>query len=202
MSFSRGAVIAIGGGLVLLALLLRMAFMDTPSRTERLPMLDTLGGDFELPSTLGRRASLSEFRGKAVLIGFGFTNCPAVCPAMMGRYRATLTELGADAARVQPIFVSLDPERDSIDVIAKYVAQFHPSIVGMTGDERELADVAAKFKVYSEKVAGRNDEPYSLAHSGHIYLLDGDGRVRATFGESEPVANITHGLRRALTDGE
>lgn len=202
MSAHRGVLVALGACALLTAGLARVFLMDEAERVERLPVLDTLGGDFELQSTLGRRASLSEFRGKVLLIGFGFTHCPNVCPAMMARYRATLTELGADATQVQPIFVSLDPERDSIDVIGKYVAQFHPSIVGMTGNQRELEEVTARFKVYAEKIAGRNGEPYSLAHSGHIYLLDRQGRVRAMFGEGEPVANMVHSLRRVLIDGE
>jgi protein SCO1 len=202
MKIHRGVVFACGAALVLAAVFLRVTLVDETVRTERLPLLDTLGGDFELQSTFGRRVNVGEFRGKAVLIGFGFTHCATVCPAMMARYRATLVELGPEAAHVQPIFISLDPERDTIDVLSKYVAQFHPAIVGMTGGESELAEVTARFRVYSERIAGSNGEPYSLAHSGHIYLLDRDGRVRATFSESESIANIAHAVRRVLMDGE
>lgn len=202
MNMHRGVFVALGACALLAAALTRMFIMDEAERVERLPVLDTLGGDFELPSTLGRRVNTTEFRGKAVMVGFGFTNCPTVCPAMLARYRATFAELGAEAVKVQPLFVSLDPERDSIDVLRSYVAQFHPAIIGMTGTEQELANVTGRFKVYAEKVAGENGASYSLAHSGHIYVLDHDGRVRAMFSESESIANMVHTLRRVLTDGE
>lgn len=163
-----------------------------------LPVLYTLGGDFALPSTLGRAVSLADFHGKVVLLNFGYTSCPDVCPTALARIRDVLQAL--PSAALQPVFVTLDPTRDSLDRLAPYVAAFDPRFVGVTGSDAQIADTAARYRVFSEKRLTNSASGYSLDHSGQIYLLDGDGRVRATFGESVTVPDMIATVRRLLAE--
>jgi len=163
-----------------------------------LPILYTLGGDFVLPSTLGRAVSLADFHGKVVLLNFGYTSCPDACPTALARIRDVLHAL-PDAA-MQPVFVTLDPARDSLDRLAPYVAAFDSRFVGVTGSDAQIAEAAARYRVFSEKRVTNSAPDYSLDHSAQIYLLDGDGRVRATFGESVTVPNMIVTVRRLLAE--
>jgi cytochrome oxidase Cu insertion factor (SCO1/SenC/PrrC family) len=195
----RGHVAVMMGILAIIALAVRMLWLGTSGPA--LPVLDSLGGNFKLPSTQGKTLALREFRGRVVLLGFGFTQCPDVCPMMMARVRATLGAMGDDARWVQPIFISLDPERDTLPLLSKYLSQFHPSIVGMTGTMEELERVTSQFKVYAEQMPGKGGGEYSLAHSGYLYLIDRQGRVRTMFAENVPPQEMAQTLRRLLIEG-
>jgi protein SCO1 len=160
-----------------------------------LPVLDTLGGDFTLPSTLGHELSLQDHRGRLVLLNFGFAQCPDVCPAVLARMRALLLDLEALGIEPLPLFVTIDPERDTIDTLAGYVAHFHPALVGLTGSPTQLADVAAQYRVYVQREALASEADYGFAHSSHIYLLDTRGRVRAMFGASHTLERMVAEVR-------
>jgi cytochrome oxidase Cu insertion factor (SCO1/SenC/PrrC family) len=162
---------------------------------QALPVLDTVGGDFTLPSTLGRDVALEDYRGRLVLLNFGFAQCPDVCPAVLTRMRALLLDLAALGIEPQPLFVTIDPERDTVEVLERYVAHFHPALVGLTGPAAKLADVAEQYRVYAEKEALDSDADYGFAHSSHIYLIDGHGRVRAMFGASHTLERMTAEVR-------
>lgn len=173
-----------------------------------LPILYTLGGDFTLNSTLGRTLSLSELEGKLVLLNFGYTGCPDVCPTALARMRdaMNLADIAVDDA-IQPLFVTVDPEVDSLDRIGPYVAFFDPRFIGLTGTPEAVHAATTPFKVYVEKVydeasAGLSRPGYSITHSSHIYLLDTSGRVRATFGEGIPVAEIAGAIERLAGESE
>lgn len=164
-----------------------------------LPVLDALGGGFTLPSTLGRDTALAEFRGRLVLLNFGFASCPDVCPTVLSRIREALLALGEDAGEVQPVFVTIDPERDTLEKLKPYVAHFHPAFVGMSGSPQATRAVAALYRVYYE----REEDPqlgYGFAHSDQVYLLDREGRVRATFANTATPAEIAATLRRLLAE--
>jgi protein SCO1 len=161
-----------------------------------LPVLYTLGGDFALPSTLGHPLSLADFHGDIVLLNFGYTSCPDICPTALARIRDVLNAL--PGAPLRPVFITLDPARDSLDRLAPYVAAFDSRFVAMTGTEAQIADAAARYRVYSEKQAAQSAHGYSIDHSGQIYLLDADGRVRATFGESVTVPAMVAAVRQLL----
>jgi len=164
-----------------------------------LPVLDVLGGDFSLPSTLGRETRLADFRGRVVLLNFGFASCPDVCPTVLLRMRRALEGLGSDAAAVQPVFVTLDPERDTLETLQPYVAHFHPALIAMRGTLEATRDVADLFKVHFERV----DDPqigYTIAHSDQIYLIDREGRVRATFANTATTADMVATIRRLLEE--
>jgi protein SCO1/2 len=163
-----------------------------------LPVLYNLGGDFTLPSTLGRAVSLADFHGEVVLLNFGYTSCPDVCPTALARIRDVLHAL--PEAPLQPVFVTLDPERDTLGRLAPYVGAFDARFVAVTGSAAEISDAAARYHVYSEKRMVDSPLGYSIDHSGQIYLLDGDGRVRATFGESVTVPAMVTTVRQLLAE--
>lgn len=164
-------------------------------RPQPLPVLDTLGGDFTLSSTLGHDVSLADYRGRLVLLNFGFAQCPDVCPAVLARMRALLLDLEALGIEPQPLFVTIDPERDTVDALARYVAHFHPALVGLTGSPAVLDEVAEQYRVYVEREAMASQAEYGFAHSTHIYLIDTRGRVRAMFGASHTLERMVDEVR-------
>ena len=161
-----------------------------------LPVLYTLGGDFRLESTRGGALSLSDLEGELVLLNFGFTGCPDVCPTALARMRDVLGLLGDRRLLVKPLFVTLDPEVDTLDRIGPYVGFFDSAFIGLTGTPEQVARAAEVFKVYYERVPIASTAGYTINHSSHIYLIDSEGRVRATFGEGIPVAEIANAVRR------
>lgn len=160
---------------------------------EPLPVLDSLGDEFALDSTRGDTVRLSDFRGKLVLLGFGYASCPDVCPTMLARMRDVRQALAGDGESVQPLFVTLDPDRDSVDRLAPYLRFFDDSLIGLTGNVGEVAEVAASFRVYWEA-----EGPSDIAHSSHVYLLDRQGRVRSTFAPSVTVPEMIATVQRLL----
>lgn len=154
-----------------------------------LPVLEGLGGDFTLPGTEGRDVSLSRFRGKVVLLNFGFTSCPDVCPTVLAKMRKVL-ELLPDAANdLQPLFVTIDPERDSLEHLHHYLSYFHPSIIGLRGNSQQLQQVASLYKVLYQKEDINSALEYGFLHNDHIYLIDQQGKVRAMYsGSATPQA--------------
>jgi protein SCO1/2 len=167
---------------------------------ESLPVLDDLGGEFSLPSTLGREVALSDYRGELVLLNFGFTSCPDVCPTVLAKMRALLLDLDALGIRVQPLFVTLDPERDSVPTLTRYLEHFHPALVGMTGSPEQIATVAARYRVLHEREPLDSALGYGITHSSHIYLIDSSGRVRAMFGGSHRLSDMLDDTRRLAAE--
>ena len=157
-----------------------------------LPVL-RLGGNFELQDDTGASRQLTEWRGRMVLLSFGFTHCPDICPMTLARYRAVLKALGDDAGRLQPILISVDPARDSGKVLGDYVRYFDPRIVGLTGS---LPALAAVERLYGAQVVlSAPGEPVSVSHSDYLYLLDDLGRVRKLFDQQASVAAIVQDIR-------
>jgi cytochrome oxidase Cu insertion factor (SCO1/SenC/PrrC family) len=136
-----------------------------------------VGGPFTLTDQDGKPRSDTEFRGKLMLIYFGYTYCPDVCPTTLATMTDALEKLGDKAARVQPIFITIDPERDSPPVMKRYVANFSPRLVGLTGSPAQIAAVARAYRVYYAKAdTGRGGNDYLMDHSGFIYLMGPDGK--------------------------
>jgi protein SCO1/2 len=166
-------------------------------RQPPLPVLDDLGGAFTLPSTLGRDASLADFEGELVLLNFGFTNCPDICPTALAKMRALLLDAEALGITLRPLFVTLDPERDSLATLTGYLGHFHPTFVGLTGTREQIDAVAAQFRVLHERRELESSMDYAIDHSSHIYLIDRRGRVRAMFGASHRLPDMVDDVRRA-----
>ncbi|WP_027014796.1 SCO family protein [Comamonas composti] len=144
--------------------------------------VDVTGADYakDLPlkDVDGRQRSLKDFEGKVVVVFFGYTQCPDVCPTTLQELVETKQILGADGDKLQGIFVSLDPERDTPEVLKAYLGNFDESFVGLHGTPEEIAAVAKDFKIFYRKVAGTTESTYTLDHSAGSYVFDTTGRLR------------------------
>jgi protein SCO1/2 len=144
--------------------------------------IDITGADYarelNLPDADGRPRSLAEFQGKVTVVFFGFTQCPDVCPTTMAELATIKKALGADGARVQPVFVSIDPERDTPEVLKAYVGNFGPDFVALRGDAEQTKAAAKHFKVFYAKVPGKTAGSYTMDHTAGSYVFDPRGRVR------------------------
>lgn len=161
----------------------------------------TLGGPFSLVDHTGRSVTERDFAGRLLLVYFGFTYCPDVCPTELGTIAAAIDAMGAAGERVTPVFVTIDPERDTPAAMADYVARFHPRMVGLTGSAEQVAQAARAFRVYYAKVRPRDAGDYLMDHSSFIYLVGPDGRVRALFRPEtapEAIASSVSAQLRAL----
>lgn len=145
----------------------------------------------------GRATTPEDYRGRYQLIAFGYTFCPDICPTTLTEMAAVLKELGPLAQRLKPIFISLDPERDTLKVLREYTAFFDPRIVGMTGSPALVSRAAQNFKVRYQKVP-KEDGNYAVDHSAGMYLLDAEGNFVKKFGYGTPPAEIAAALREAL----
>lgn len=136
------------------------------------------GRDLALTDHTGKARTLADFRGKVVVMFFGFMRCPDVCPTTLAELKGVLEELGADASRVQVLFITLDPERDTPDLLAQYVTAFSPSFLGLYGDLQATARVAKEFKIFYQKAPRSGPGDYSIDHSAGSYVIDPQGRLR------------------------
>lgn len=155
-----------------------------------------VGGPFELADPSGRPRALAEFRGKLVLVYFGYVHCPDVCPTDLARIGAMLRSLGGDAQAVQPLFVTLDPERDTPAVLREYAAAFHPQFIALRGSEAQTRRVATSYKVFYEKVP--QADGYFIDHTPLTFLLDRNGRYIAFFPPGTPSDRMAVMVRESL----
>ncbi len=156
------------------------------------------GKDFNLADHNGQPRRLADFKGKVVVLFFGYTQCPDVCPTTLAMMRDTLKLLGDDGARVQVLFVTLDPARDTPELLAAYVPLFDPSFIGLRGDEAAIAMLAKDFKVFYVKQPGTTPENYSIDHSTGSYAFDPQGRLRLLLRHGETPANVAADLKLLL----
>ncbi len=148
-----------------------------------------IGGKFSMIDHRGRQVTERDFHGKFMLIFFGYTFCPDICPTELQTMSEVLDALGRDAEKVRPVFATIDPERDTAPVLADYLSNFHARFIGLTGTKGQVADTARTFGVYYARVKSRNapdrnpdgEKEYLMNHSAFIFLMDGDGRFRAAF---------------------
>jgi cytochrome oxidase Cu insertion factor (SCO1/SenC/PrrC family) len=157
----------------------------------------TVGGPFTLTDQTGRTRSDRDFRGKLMIVYFGYTFCPDVCPADLMAITQALDELGPAAHGIQPIFITVDPERDS-KVLAAYVSAFHKSLIGLTGSPEEIRKVANAYKAFYAKVPGEHDGEYAIDHTGVIYLMGRDGEYLGFMPPQTGSEKLTEVLRKYL----
>ena len=134
--------------------------------------------DFDLPDALGQRRRLADFKGLVTVVFFGFTHCPDVCPATMIELAEVKKALGADGARVQGIFITVDPERDTPELLRAYLDNFDPGFVALRGTEEETKALAKQFKVFYAKVPGKAAGNYTIDHTAASFIFDAQGKVR------------------------
>jgi protein SCO1/2 len=183
------------------------AVMVLPSAREKLlPGLGVrsvgqalIGGPFTLTDHAGKRVSDQDFRGRTLLVFFGFTLCPDVCPSALQVVAAALDKLGPKAQSVTPILITIDPERDTPAQLATYVKSFHPRLVGLTGTPAEIESVIKAYRVYAKKVPDpKSTAGYTMDHSTFIYVMGPDGAYRTHFTHATSVDLMAERLGKLL----
>lgn len=157
-----------------------------------------LANDFSLNAANGRTVSLRDYRGKLVMLYFGYTFCPDVCPATLANVGKALEQMGKQADEVQFIMVSVDPERDTPEQLAEYVAHFHPSFVGVTGEPDKLAELAALYGIYYQKHEGTAATGYLVDHTATIAVIDKEGYLKLVMPFGLTAEEIAGDLRNLL----
>jgi len=154
--------------------------------------------DFALTDASGARRTLADYRGRVVVLFFGYTHCPDVCPTTLTQLAQARRLLGPDAGRVQVLFVTLDPERDTAQLLARYAPAFDPSFVGLTGTQPQIEAAAREFKVFFQKVTGPTSDSYTLDHSSGSFVFDPQGRIRLYLPDRAQPDQIAADLKRLL----
>jgi protein SCO1/2 len=188
--------VVLGTGVAWFAVQWRTA-PDSLSTTSDQPL--PIGGDFTLQSVKGP-VHLADFRGKVVVLYFGYTACPDICPTSMATLKGAFGQLTpAELQQVQGIFVSVDPERDSLEHIQQYASYFHPAIMGLSGTLPELEKVAKDYAAFFRKVEMPGSAmAYTIDHSAILYVIDKDGKVRELVQHAVPPAELAAAIRRLL----
>ncbi len=188
--------------LALCLLALTLAGCDKPAPPPAFNSVDITGApyarDFALTDHTGKPRTLADFKGKVVFLFFGFTQCPDVCPTTMVEMASVLKALGPQADKVQVLFVTVDPERDTQELLAQYVPAFHPSFIGLFGDAAATAKVAKEFKVFYAKSAGATPESYSIDHTAASYVFDQQGKIRLYVRHGGGAAPIAQDIKLLL----
>jgi len=178
---------------------------DAASQWSAAQMMDDLmwnrgpiGGPFTLTDTAGLRRSDGEFRGRLLVIYFGYTSCPDVCPTDLMAIAQAIDALGAAGEDVQPVFITIDPARDTPDVLKSYAAAFHPRLLALTGSEAEIRSVATAFKAYYSVTRDPHDGGIRVDHAGAIYLIGRRGEYLGFTPPQTDAARLTEILRKQL----
>jgi protein SCO1/2 len=190
--------------LILLAMVLSLAACDKLGNKPASFQNTDLTGldyarDFALTDHTGKPRTLADFKGKVVVMFFGYTQCPDVCPTTMAEMASVMKELGPQADQVQVLFVTVDPERDTPALLAQYVPAFDPRFLGLYGDAAATARVAKEFKVFYAKVPGKTPGSYSMDHTAGSYVFDRNGKIRLFLRHGQGAAPITHDLKQLLS---
>ncbi len=163
---------------------------------------DITGADFAKPLALtdhtGKPRSMDDFKGKVVMLFFGYTHCPDVCPTTLSDLKQTMQLLGEQANQVQVLFITVDPERDTQEVLAQFVPHFDQRFIGLRGSVPETADTLANFKVYQAKVDEKSDGSYSIDHSAGMYVYDKAGKIRLYMQYGQKPAEMASDIKKLL----
>lgn len=159
-----------------------------------------IGGDFTLTDHTGKTRKSADFNGKLTLIYFGYSFCPDVCPTALQVMSVALDQLGQDAKKIQPLFITVDPARDTVAHLKDYIGNFHPGFVALTGTEQQIKDAARAYRVYFRKAPaeGGNDKDYLMDHSSIVFLMDRDGRYVTHFTHQTPAEKMAEAIRKEL----
>jgi protein SCO1/2 len=164
--------------------------------SSRMPLSASIGGPFELTTQDGRRLSSAELKGRPFALFFGFTHCPDVCPTTMLELSNVIKQMGPDADRMRFFFVSVDPERDTPDLLKLYLSNFDPRITGLVGTPAEIAAVARSYRAFYEKVPTKDG--FTFNHTALVYLMDREGHLAGTLNYQEPEDVQVKKLRRLV----
>jgi protein SCO1 len=200
---SRRSLLLLGGASLVLAGCDRVKALFEPGT--KFNSIDITGAqyarNFALVDAQGRERTMADFQGKIVAIFFGFAQCPDVCPTALLELAQVKQSLGAEGDKLQGIFITVDPERDTPEVLGTYVQAFDPSFVALRGSLEQTAAVAREFKVYYNKVPGKTPDSYTMDHSAGLYVFDTQGRVRLFARHGMGAEPLTQDIRRLLASG-
>jgi protein SCO1 len=203
MNLPRALPWLVAAAALALGLVVGYSLLTSPA-SKSFEAVDISGADwgrgFDLTDHRGARRTLADFRGKVVMLTFGYTHCPDMCPTTLALLAGTLERLGTDAREVQVLFVTVDPKRDTPQVLAQYVPAFHPSFLGMYADPDATARTAKEFKVYFELRPPNEHGSYTVDHSGQVFVFDPRGRLRLFIRPDASVDAIVRDVRRLLAE--
>ncbi|WP_447980945.1 MULTISPECIES: SCO family protein [Pseudomonadota] len=172
------------------------------SETSEFHSIDVTGADYartwSMPDAYGQQRSLDEFKGQVVYIFFGYTQCPDVCPTTMAEIASVKKNLGTDSRKFQVIFVTVDPERDTPEILRAYVGAFDENAIALVGNSEQLDKMAREFKVVYQKVPGQSEGTYTMDHSAGGYIYDTQGKLRLYSKYGMPVADLTADIVKLL----
>lgn len=161
---------------------------------------DITGAEFGKPLTLtdhnGKLRSITDFKGMVVIMFFGYTHCPDVCPTTMSDLRQTMKLLGKDADQVQVLFITVDPDRDTQEVLAQFVPSFDKRFIGLRGSLQEVAENMGSYKIFASKVMSSADTHYTIDHSAGLYVFDKKGAARIYMSYGQKPADIAHDVKQ------
>jgi protein SCO1/2 len=154
------------------------------------------GTDFRLTDHTGKPRTMADFRGKVVAIFFGFTFCPDVCPTTLSEMRQVMQQLGPASEKLQVLFITVDPKRDTPEVLSRYVASFNPTFLGLYGDDAATAKVTKDFKIIARVVAGKSADSYTVDHTAGMLIFDPQGRLRLIAPYGLPVDKLAADIKK------
>lgn len=163
---------------------------------------DAFGGPFTLTDHTGKRVTEKDFTDKYRLIYFGFTYCPAICPTELSKITAALNTLGDKGKDIQPLFITIDPERDTVEKMKSYVSLFHPKLVGLTGTPAEISSVLKGYKIYAAKRQDESMSDYTMDHSSYIYFMAPDDRLLHIFKMEDKADTMVDVISRWLAQAK
>jgi len=182
---------------VAMALVVALKLLWHPDAPQSNGQTISIGGPFSMTNQFGQKITEASFRGRPLAMFFGFTNCPDVCPTTLFRLSDLLKDLGEDGKGLQIVLVSVDPERDTPEVLRQYLEQFGSQFSGLTGTPEQLSDFAEKYRFYYKKVP-QSDGNYTMDHSAGVFLFDERGSFKGTLDIHEDIKTVTAKLRRLV----
>jgi protein SCO1/2 len=172
---------------------------NVPQQTEQSKGEVLIGGAFQLVNQDGKTVTDKDFAGKYMLVYFGFTSCPMICPTDMSDITVALNSLDKEQLeKIQPIFISVDPKRDTAEKMKSFIASFHPKFIGLTGTKEQVDAAEKVYRVYAKEVKEEGKEDYTMDHSAYTYLMGTDGKYLAHFGHEQTPEEIAVGLKTYL----
>ena len=171
-------------------------------KPEKLEIYEGIGGNFTLQSSRNHLASLKDYHGQVVVMFFGYTACPDTCSITMAVLKQVIEKLGKRMDQVQPLFITVDPKRDTPERMKTYLSFFHPNFIGLTGTKEEILEVAENYgSAYMKNPTIDSEFSYLMIHTGYVYLIDQSGHVRAIYPKNTEVKQIIHDINGLLLSG-
>lgn len=195
------ATVAIFGAIVALGIVMLWPIGADHTEREQEPVVAgqaDIGGPFSLIDHHGNPVTDRDFQGRPLLVAFGYTSCPDVCQMMLHNISEALEAMGGQAPKLEPLFITIDPQRDTVEVLSSHLSNFHPAIRGLTGSPEAIQPVAKAYRVFYQKAEGGRPNDYLMEHSAYIYLMDGQGHYLAHFSHHTAPEALSEAILKAL----